>query len=344
METSPSIRGQIITFYSYKGGVGRSMAVANVACLLSATVERSRKQILVMDWDLEAPGLHRYFSARCDLPEYRGQQGIIDYFYQLRSLLEESPDFYEQLQSERGPQILDERLPLHSFLTPDVVSGVDFIRAGRFDDNYARNVGSFDWISFYDRYTDAIRAFRELLAEQYSFVLIDSRTGVTDVSAICTALLPEKLVGVFVPNRQNIDGLCEIVKKSISYRGRSDDFRPLAVFPLPSRIENAEQVLKDQWRRDYQREFEDLFRREYQVQEIDLTSYFDKVPLPYVSFYAYGENIAVLRETTDEISLSAAYQRFCERLIYLDFPWESFEGGSGAGEGGSRASFRVGCI
>ena len=48
----------IVTFYAYKGGVGRSMALANVAVLLA----RRGLRVLAVDWDLEAPGLERYFS------------------------------------------------------------------------------------------------------------------------------------------------------------------------------------------------------------------------------------------------------------------------------------------
>ena len=43
----------IATFYSYKGGVGRTMAMANVAVLLAQRGLR----VLAVDWDLEAPGL-----------------------------------------------------------------------------------------------------------------------------------------------------------------------------------------------------------------------------------------------------------------------------------------------
>src|SRR4029077_8525550 len=50
--------GSIVTFYSYKGGVGRSMALANIAVLLA----RRGKKVLAVDWDLEAPGLPRYFA------------------------------------------------------------------------------------------------------------------------------------------------------------------------------------------------------------------------------------------------------------------------------------------
>jgi MinD superfamily P-loop ATPase len=48
---------KIITFYSYKGGAGRSMALANVAWILAS----NGKRVLTVDWDLEAPGLHRYY-------------------------------------------------------------------------------------------------------------------------------------------------------------------------------------------------------------------------------------------------------------------------------------------
>ena len=49
--------GTVVTFYSFKGGTGRTMALANVAWILASTGMR----VLAVDWDLEAPGLHRYF-------------------------------------------------------------------------------------------------------------------------------------------------------------------------------------------------------------------------------------------------------------------------------------------
>ena len=55
--TGRSTPGQIITFYSYKGGTGRTMALANTAWILASTGLR----VLAVDWDLESPGLHRYF-------------------------------------------------------------------------------------------------------------------------------------------------------------------------------------------------------------------------------------------------------------------------------------------
>src|SRR5690349_21130934 len=59
--------GSIITFYSYKGGVGRSFLLANVA----ATLSRWGYRVLCVDFDLEAPGLAHYFSGWMREPEHR---------------------------------------------------------------------------------------------------------------------------------------------------------------------------------------------------------------------------------------------------------------------------------
>ena len=51
----PKDKSQFITFYSSKGGVGRTMALANVACQMAI---RHGKHVGWFEWDLEAPGLH----------------------------------------------------------------------------------------------------------------------------------------------------------------------------------------------------------------------------------------------------------------------------------------------
>jgi hypothetical protein len=315
--------GEIITFYSYKGGTGRSMAVANVACLLSKRLARTAQRVLVMDWDLEAPGLHRFFSAKSDLPDFQSRPGVINYFDDLRRQFRVNPETYEAVSAPNGWEVLEKLAPIDAYCIPDVVQGVDFMRAGNFGPEYPKLVGSFNWIEFFTKYGAVIRTFRELLARRFAFTLVDSRTGLTDVSGICTTLLPEKLVGVFTPNRQSLSGLCDLVKEALEYRRRSeDDFRPLSVFPLPSRVENAEKDLREQWRKDYQSQFENLFRTALEISNCNLTQYFDDVLLPHVSYFAYGENIAILQERPDAISLSAAYRRFFDRLMNSSYAWE----------------------
>lgn len=50
--------GTVITFYSHKGGTGRTMALANAGVALA---RRKAGNVLMVDWDLEAPGLHDFF-------------------------------------------------------------------------------------------------------------------------------------------------------------------------------------------------------------------------------------------------------------------------------------------
>src|ERR1700754_4924744 len=64
-----------ITFYSYKGGVGRSLALTNIATRL---LEFGRK-VCLLDFDLEAPGLHLKLSHLSD--RIIIEKGIVDYVH-----------------------------------------------------------------------------------------------------------------------------------------------------------------------------------------------------------------------------------------------------------------------
>ena len=66
------MNGLIYTFYSYKGGVGRSMALANVAEYFYLKGLR----VVMVDWDLEAPGLESFF--------YEDARKAINMFNQVR--------------------------------------------------------------------------------------------------------------------------------------------------------------------------------------------------------------------------------------------------------------------
>src|SRR5712691_1582485 len=93
-------KGTIITFYSYKGGTGRTMTLANVAWILAS----NGKRVLAIDWDLEAPGLHRYFYPFLPDPDLSTSDGVIDFFvdYVLEAMTPPDPaeettaDWYEQ--------------------------------------------------------------------------------------------------------------------------------------------------------------------------------------------------------------------------------------------------------
>lgn len=299
------------------------MALANAACWLIQSATTVTPRVLMMDWDLEAPGLHRYFESRSERPEDFERPGVIDYFIALRNGLDGQSTLYESVCSEEGAQVLREQFPLDAYVIPNVFPNVDLIKAGKLDAAYAENVSTFGWVDFHKSYGEILEPFREMLAGAYDYILVDSRTGFNDVSGVCTMLIPETLVVVFTPNRQSLSGVIDLATRATNYRRGSNDFRPLSVFPLPSRIENAELELKRDWRRRYQQEFEGALKGIYQLEKCDLTNYFDEVQLPQVAYYAYGEKIALLEERSDSLSLGRAYEVFFKKLIGLNFAWDA---------------------
>jgi formylglycine-generating enzyme required for sulfatase activity len=311
------------------------MALANVGCAL-ARDPKLTKPVLVIDWDLEAPGLHRYLRGQVvtafdgEEARFESALGLIDLFIELRGCVEDAADASEQ--DFDGARSLLDTLQLEKYIVKTDVPRLHLLKAGRFDDDYATNIGSFRWPELYRQSPHLLRAFADRLARDYSFVLIDSRTGLTDTAGICAMLMPEVLVTVFTPNRQSLYGVIELVRKAARYRSDSDDLRPLLVFPLPSRIEASEPALRQVWRfgdsnadvPGFQEMFEQAFKEIYELSACNLSPYFDDVQIQHLPSYAYGEEIAVLvEESRDRFSLTQSYLRFAARLMKADVPWVS---------------------
>ncbi|MGJ7511121.1 KGGVGR-motif variant AAA ATPase [Variovorax sp. GT1P44] len=328
--------GSIITFYSYKGGTGRTMALANTACVLAERVNADAgEKVLVVDWDLEAPGLHQFLPARL---RSRGpaidtglgaERGLIDLFIAIREALPEAEPASAD-EAEEAAETAMSRIDIGSFIGDTEVPNIHIIRAGRNDDGlYSRRVNTFDWEGLFKRAPGIYRRVAEALGLRYRYVLVDSRTGVTDISGICTSLLPEKLVVVFTPNRQSLTGVRELVVRATSYRLGSDDLRPLLVYPLPSRIEVSMERLNAHWRygnldagvAGYQPMFQNLLKDCYALKNCDLGAYFDDVQIQQSADVAYGEVISVRQMSSERLSLANSYRVFVERLLADIPPW-----------------------
>ena len=87
--------------------------------------------------------------------------------------------------------------------------------SGAQSDSYAKTLAEIDWANLYERhdgyllFEDLKAQWKELLDPDY--VLIDSRTGHTDIGGICTRQLPDAVVILFFPNAQNLRGLTKVV-------------------------------------------------------------------------------------------------------------------------------------
>ena len=312
--------GQILSFYSYKGGVGRSMAVANVA-----TYHALRgKRVLVIDFDLEAPGLHRYllsgFSGQ--LPRTyspaRPQEGTIELFTELKARLKSL--FPAEANTSAGAiaeaafdvvgALLDSGEYLYEVTVTAPEQGptgnISFMAAGRFDAGYPERVRSFDWRGLHARFPGLFPALVAVLKERFDYIFVDSRTGVTDTAGICTVLLPDKLVVVFTPNEQSLNGAVEVGKQALAARAAATGEPRLKLFPLISRLDDGEEELKRKWVERAKTAFHACFS-EAGI-EIDLKHYFDFMRVPYRSYFNYGESIALEHQPTSESgSLAQAF-------------------------------------
>jgi hypothetical protein len=237
--------GTIITFYSYKGGVGRSMALANIGILLARWGYRT----LLIDFDLEAPGLEYFFLDTFEsVAAAERSEGTLELlshaFHGRTSEMEET--------LRRAPQALKLRgLPS----TP-----IKLLTAGRRDDHYFERVRDLDARTAYrDRDAgSAIERLRAALKTEYDFVLVDSRTGNTEIGGLTTVQLPDLLCMVFTTTEQAFRGVLNMTARAGRARQRLPIPRPaVPVLPLPSRLDvSAEYRLSQQWYARMSREFE----------------------------------------------------------------------------------------
>ena len=284
--------GVITTFYSYKGGVGRTMAVANIAVLLA----KRGKKVLIVDWDLEAPGLHKYFS------KYKGtkpkkQTGLMG-LLKGAILKGNKPDWSNNISNVK--------LAKDSALDA-IWSGCDSIN------NYVSDVLEFDWKKFYAENGGGqfIEDLRNEWKDRYDFIFIDSRAGIVDYGGICTIQLPDYLTLVFTPNEQSVKGVKNYAVKAQKARQQlAYDRMPLLIFPVLSRFDGKEEKARGElWLKTAETEMQEFYA-DWLPKDFSVLTILENTKLPYVPYYSFGEELAVEESSlTDSDTLGYAYNR-----------------------------------
>jgi cellulose biosynthesis protein BcsQ/tetratricopeptide (TPR) repeat protein len=275
-----SRNGQVVTFYSYKGGTGRTMALANVAWILAA----NGKRVLVVDWDLESPGLYRFFKPFIGETALSSTGGVINLIreYEWASTREKPTDsgWIQRYAS----------VEKHSFsLEWDLFPGegtLDYLSAGQQHTDYATAIASMNWDDFYEnlqggQFFDALRAD---MKRDYDYTLIDSRTGLSDVADICTIHLPDILVDCFTLSEQGIDGAGDVARRVTESADRR-----IRILPVQMRIDYAEKRKAEIGRSTAIERFAGLPAG---LTETDHTEYWLRMQVPYQAYYAYEETLA----------------------------------------------------
>ncbi|WP_047491224.1 KGGVGR-motif variant AAA ATPase [Terriglobus sp. TAA 43] len=207
-----------ITFYSYKGGVGRSLLVANAARYLSFL----GKSVVALDLDLEAPGLHYKFELGVEGSRIRPSKGIVDIlsgFLEVGQLPKDLMEYAVEVPvSPNAGRIL-------------------IMRAGAAPEgDYWRKLSKIDWYDlFYGPEPTGTQFFLELQERvrqdlNPDFFLIDARTGVTDMGGVATTLLPDTVVCLALDSIEHLEGIRAMmlgVKQTTSKQGTQVNLVPV---------------------------------------------------------------------------------------------------------------------
>lgn len=315
------------------------MAMANVA----RWFQLQGLNVAVVDWDLEAPGLESFYAAdQATLAAWRGRLGLMDLLTLYRqdfpnlglsdASMEDAAALradVDRLHEALAPLrflLLDIPPPVEPPLSdapPSVPPGkLSLLSAGwregaeRFA-RYANAVQAFDWSDFYARCRG--QAYFEWMREQLcqpdvaDIVLVDSRTGVTEMGGVCTRQLADVVAVLSAPNRQNIEGAARMARaftelSGLSWRGG----RPLEVVMVPSRIDSSSRLVKAVFEPMFRSHVEGLMPERLQLLQRD----FWNLRIPYVDAYAFEERLAV-GEASADTDLVGAYRELAAHVAWL---------------------------
>lgn len=235
-----------IAFYSYKGGVGRTLALSNIAMRLADF----GKKVILLDLDLEAPGLHTKFSNF--QRDRKVDSGIVDYIYEYA--------VHHKVPAKIAP---------YAHHLNDVSFSLDLIPAGNPKSaEYWRKLSAINWYELlYGENATGIAFFldlKEKIEKEYQpdYFLIDTRTGITDISSLTISLLADRLVILSANNQENLEG-CQRIVRSVLNRendllGGEEKEIILALTRIPCPDTPAERLREENLVTNFKKHFDGL--------------------------------------------------------------------------------------
>jgi MinD-like ATPase involved in chromosome partitioning or flagellar assembly len=214
----------IVTFHSFKGGVGRTTLVAAFALELAA--QEPAKRIAVIDLDLEAPGVGSLFGVETE-------RGVLDI------LVDHLATDTIELVDASAPAPLPGKLRDRVTVFP----------AGRLDDSYLQKLARLDFSSAQPDSSNpvglALLAMLEKMRADFDFILLDSRAGLHDLAGMSLHGLAHLDVLVFRGTEQNFAGLGQTLR---TLGPRSYERLVLVETMLPANPEEAFQLRRERTR------------------------------------------------------------------------------------------------
>lgn len=222
---------KIVTFYSYKGGVGRTMALVNTAHVLA----RDGWRVLMVDFDLEAPGMTHFFADLIKQRRGTVERDSLDLLLRAKDTLAANSDL------ATVPVSLEEYI-VNVDLHPDWPDAAIPYKTGRLDllpatlelrsstesRDYLNRMGDLDLTAMFSksgpqhRFGEHVRTYliaarfelpgdplftlRTPIKAAYDIILLDSRTGLNEIAGLCIGPICDAIIICTGLNAQNIAG------------------------------------------------------------------------------------------------------------------------------------------
>lgn len=187
--------------------------------------------------------------------------------------------------------------------------------SGYGSNNYSTILADFSWKEFFahQRGGEWLESLREDWSRSYDFILINSRTGLTDSGGVCTVQMPDFLVLVFTANDQSVTNGLKVVA-AVQEERQSFAFErgPLAVVPLLSRWEGKEEVdLAEVWIKRLSDQVSVLTSL-WLPKDFSARDFLVKTRVPHVPRFSFGEPLPALTHSLTDPDL-----RDCPMIPFL---------------------------
>lgn len=219
----------IVAFYGFRGGAGRTLALAHVAMLLAQRGLR----VAAVDFDLEAPGLHVALGASVPIEEGKGLVPL------LHSILATPPD---------RPVNVVEHLQVIS--PKEGVGKILLLPAGLITPKYLAQIEELGLGLWHEPdHSPLERVLGSLKEENPDVIFIDCRTGFSGMSA-SVLFHHADLAVIFLPLSEQIWDGVDMLLKAVAAARTNRARKPALLFvpsmtpPGPSGQEKIERYLK----------------------------------------------------------------------------------------------------
>lgn len=290
----------IVSFYSFKGGVGRTTTLGIVARQLA----RAGHNVVAVDLDLEAPGLGRFFDVSTE-------RGVLD-------LLSE--------HAATGKLGMDD-LELYSQTIKEGKGKITVFPVGTMDWSYIERLACLDYAPRANSEPSAVEtALRAMLGEirrqreKPDYILLDARAGLHDLGGLSLHALSHVDVLVGRSGRATLDGF-QLVLEALSRRRQEQDLRIIVVqsfVPLPTTSDEYARF-RDNWAASLYEVFTpSIYERIYSAHGDDLPEVNERAAMHYpwvVPQYDSIGRVDCIRDIDRSVLESDAFNALCARIV-----------------------------